>query len=106
MPKGSPELTAARRAEIIDACEELYREVPFKDITVGMIAERTTFTRASVYNYFKTKEEIFLALLQREYELWNASLAAMLEGPALDAADFAEALASSLDGRGQLLKIL
>ena len=106
MPKGSPELTAARRAEIIDACEELYRDVPFKDITVGMIAEHTTFTRASVYNYFKTKEEIFLALLQREYELWNASLATVLEGPALDAAGFAEALASSLDGRWQLLKIL
>ena len=106
MPKGSPELTAARRAEIIDACEELYRDVPFKDITVGMIAERTTFTRASVYNYFKTKEEIFLALLQREYELWNASLATVLEGSALDAAGFAEALASSLDGRWQLLKIL
>ena len=106
MPKGSPELTAARRAEIIDACEELYREVPFKDITVGMIAERTTFTRASVYNYFKTKEEIFLALLEREYELWNESLTAILEGPELDAAGFAEALASSLDGRGQLLKIM
>ena len=68
MPKGSPELTAARREEIIDACEGLYRELPFKDITIGMIAGRTTFTRASIYNYFKTKEEIFLALLQREYE--------------------------------------
>ena len=106
MPKGSPELTAARRAEIIDACEELYREVPFKDITVGMIAERTTFTRASVYNYFKTKEEIFLALLEREYGLWNESLAAILDGPELDAEGFAEALATSLDGRGQLLKIM
>ena len=106
MPKGSPELTAARRAEIIDACEELYREVPFKNITVGMIAERTTFTRASVYNYFKTKEEIFLALLEREYGLWNESLAAILDGPELDAEGFAEALATSLDGRGQLLKIM
>lgn len=106
MPKGSPELTAARKAEIIDACEELYREVPFKDITVGMIAERTTFTRASVYNYFKTKEEIFLALLEREYGLWNESLAGILEGPRLNADSFAEALAASLDGREQLLKIL
>jgi len=106
MPKGSPELTAARRAEVIDACEELYREHPFKDITVGMIAEHTTFTRASVYNYFKTKEEIFLALLQREYELWNAALITVLEGPDLDMESFAEALAGTLDGRGQLLKIL
>lgn len=106
MPKGSPELTAARREEIIDACEELYREVSFRDITVGMIAERTTFTRASVYNYFKTKEEIFLALLQREYALWNESLEGILEGPEMDAAGFAEALAWSLEERGQLLKIM
>ena len=52
MPKGSPELTRARIDEIIDACEELYQEHSFKDITVDMIAKRTTFTRASIYNYF------------------------------------------------------
>ena len=39
MPKGSPELTAARRAEIIDACEELYRKVAYRESTEGIIAE-------------------------------------------------------------------
>ena len=106
MPKGSPELTRARIDEIIDACESLYRDHSFKDITVDMIAKRTTFTRASIYNYFKNKEEIFLALLQREYAAWNESLGCILEGPVLDTNEFAEALAASLDDRGQLLKLL
>lgn len=106
MPKGSPELTAARKGEIVDACEKLYQTESFKDITVAMIAERTSFTRASVYNYFKNKEEIFLALMEREYAQWNESLTAILEGPSLDAGGFSEALAASLDAREQLLKLL
>ena len=106
MPKGSPELTQARKDEIIDACEGLYQDHSFKDITVDMIAKDTTFTRASIYNYFKNKEEIFLALLQREYAAWNSSLEGILGGPELDADSFAEALAASLNERGQLLKLL
>lgn len=106
MPKVTPEAAAAKREGILDACEELYREHSFRDITMAMIAGRTAFTRASLYNYFSTKEEIFLGLLQREYALWNESLEAVLAGPGLDAEGFAEALASSLDARGQLLKIM
>ena len=106
MPKGSPELTRARIDEIVDACEGLYQDHSFKEITVDMIAKDTTFTRASIYNYFKNKEEIFLALLQREYAAWNESLERILEEPALDTEGFAGALATSLDDRMQLLKLL
>ena len=69
MPKGSLELTQLRKDEIINACASLYETMSFKDITIRDIANRTSFTRTSVYNYFQTKEEIFLALTQREYEL-------------------------------------
>ena len=62
MPKGSPELTAARKEEIIAACEKLYQTMSFKEITIQEIAKFTSFTRPSIYNYFETKEEIFLAL--------------------------------------------
>ena len=73
MPKGSPELTQARREKIINAYEKLYRTMSFKEITIKEIGNVTSFTRTSIYNYFQTKEEIFLALLKREYELWIAS---------------------------------
>lgn len=70
MPRGSEELTNARKAEIINACAKLYDTKNFKEITLKEIGEKTSFTRTSIYNYFQTKEEIFLALLQQEYEKW------------------------------------
>ena len=79
MPKGSPELTASRKEEIINACEKLYQTMSFKEITIRDIGAVTSFTRTSIYNYFQTKEEIFLALFEREYDRWNESLVAILE---------------------------
>lgn len=107
MPKGSPERTNARKEEIIDACEKLYRTMSFKEITIKEIGNATSFTRTSIYNYFQTKEEIFLALLKREYELWIASLRrAMAECRDMTKDGFADMLARSLEERAQLLKIL
>ena len=74
MPKGSPELTASRRNEIIRACEKLYQTMSFKQITLKEIGNETSFSRPTIYNYFETKEEIFLALFEEEYERWNADL--------------------------------
>ncbi len=107
MPKGSAELTSARKDEIINACEELYQTMSFKEITIKEIGAATSFTRTSIYNYFQTKEEIFLALLQREYELWVADLKDMMaRQKKMSADEFAGALARSLERRPQLLKIM
>ena len=107
MPKGSPELTASRREEIVNACEKLYKTMSFKDITLKEISVETSFSRPSIYNYFQTKEEIFLALMQREYELWAAEVGALSsENEKMTANGFASALAQSLEKREQLLKLL
>ncbi|MBE6877389.1 MAG: TetR/AcrR family transcriptional regulator [Ruminococcus sp.] len=107
MPKSSPELTASRREEIVNACEKLYQTMSFKDITLKEISVETSFSRPSIYNYFQTKEEIFLALMQREYELWSAELDALSEKhQAMSVEDFSSALAHSLEKRKQLLKLL
>ncbi len=107
MPKGSEELTAARKEEIITACAELYKTMSFKEITIKEIGNVTTFTRTSIYNYFQTKEEIFLALLQREYELWVHSLKQIqTEHERMTEEEFADALAHSLEERKNLLKIM
>ena len=107
MPKGSPELTAARRDEIVAACQRLYQTKSFKDITIGDIANATSFGRTSIYNYFQTKEEIFLALLQQEYEAWTADLEQLAAaGPPRSHAALAEGLARTLERRELLLKIM
>lgn len=107
MPKGSPELTASRKEEIVSACEKLYQTMSFKEITLKEISVETSFSRPSIYNYFQTKEEIFLALMQREYEQWageTEQLAA--ENDTMSADNFASSLARSLEKHEQLLKLL
>jgi len=107
MPKGSPELTASRKEEIINACEKLYQTMSFKEITIRDIGAVTSFTRTSIYNYFQTKEEIFLSLMQREYELWAAEVNTLAEEHnTMSANDFAAAMAHSLEKHEQLLKLL
>lgn len=107
MPKGSEQLTRARKEEIIDACASLYEAMGFKDITIRDIGEKTSFTRTSIYNYFQTKEEIFLGLLQREYEAWTCDLKAIARDHETMSPDqFAEAIAHTLEKRGCMLKLL
>ena len=107
MPKGSEELTNSRKEEIINACAALYKTMSFKEITLRDIGEQTSFTRTSIYNYFQTKEEIFLALLQREHEAWVKDLQTIYqEQESLSAAAFAEQMAHTLEKRGCMLKLM
>lgn len=107
MPKGSEELTQARKAEIISACAELYETMNFKDVTLKDIGAKTSFTRTLIYYYFHTKEEIFLALLQREYEAWIEDLHEIrMSCRRMTVSQFADALARSLERRSRLLKLM
>ena len=107
MKKGTPEQIAQKREEIVDACEQLYRTMSFREITLKEIGSITSFSRPTIYNYFETKEEIFLALFKREYDRWNAQLLAILDGnEQLTKAQLADRIAQSLAERQQLLKLL
>ncbi len=101
------EIVDIRKEEIINACEKLYRNNNFKDITIKSIGEETTFSRTSIYNYFQTKEEIFLALLKREYERWMDDLNEMYEKNSdMTKEIFADKLAQTIAKRKNLLKLL
>ena len=107
MPKGSEKLTAARKEEIIDACAKLYETMPFKNITLGEIGAQTTFTRTSIYNYFRTKEEIFLALLEREYKAWIADMDEITQRfLSLSVEELSKEFARVLEKRKYMLKLM
>lgn len=104
MPKESVDF---RKEEIINACEKLYETNTFKDITMKSIGEETTFSRTSIYNYFQTKEEIFLALLKREYDKWIDALNEIYEqNSKLTKENFAEKLTHTIEKRKKLLKLV
>ena len=107
MFKGTPEIVAQRREEIVNACEKLYQTMSFKDIKLKDIGTETSFSRPTIYNYFQTKEEIFLALFEREYISWNADLESILNSDQRYTRDqLAEQIANTLEKREQLLKLL
>lgn len=107
MPRGSAERTEKRKQEIMDACEKLYQTRGFREITLKDIGEETSFSRPSIYNYFHTKEEIFLAVFEREYRRWSASLQKILRlDDRLDRRILAEKIAESVGRRERLLKLL
>ena len=100
-------LADERKDEIINACEELYQTKSFKEITLKDISEKTSFSRPSIYNYFQTKEEIFLALLKREYERLLKDLEDIyVKNDKLEKQEFAKQIALSIEKREQLLKLL
>ena len=107
MSRGSAALTAARKEEIIQACAKLNETMSFKEITIKEIGAETSFTRTSIYNYFETKEEIFLALLQREYDKWVEDMNAVMEKTETMSRDeLARTLARTLTDRPRLLRLL
>ncbi len=107
MSRGSPRLTEARKEEILKACADLYETRGFKEITLKEIGEATTLTRTGIYLYFRTKEEIFLALLAREYDEWVAEmLAVMAEKQSMTREETAAVLARTLTDHPRLLRLL
>ena len=107
MFKGTPEIIEERREEIISACERLYQKMNFKDLTLKEIGNEISFSRPTIYNYFRTKEEIYLAMVEREFERWNADLEDILNNDrTYTKKQLAEVIAGSLEKRGQMLKLI
>ncbi|MBQ3416695.1 MAG: TetR family transcriptional regulator [Ruminococcus sp.] len=106
MPKVTEEHKENRKQEIIDACEKIYRERGFTAVNIKEISTATSFTRPAIYSYFETKDEILLALLNREYAKWISSLDEaehrIKQG---DREDTASRIAHTLDGREILLRL-
>ena len=58
----SEEQKQARMAEIKAAADSLFNSVTYQEITLSTIAGKLTWTRANLYKYVTTKEEIYLEI--------------------------------------------
>jgi len=57
-----------RRIEIIQAAEQLYAESGWEDLTMERVARRARLSRALVYVYFRDKDDLHLAIVERSLE--------------------------------------
>ncbi|MBO0677374.1 TetR/AcrR family transcriptional regulator [Mycolicibacterium sp. S2-37] len=105
---GRPRLTTPRRPgvtardEILDAAGELFTTMGYAGTSTRTIAETVGIRQASLYHYFKTKDDILCALLGQTVSPTLAFVPTLLGAhPALTAAGHLHALAA-FDGQ-QLL---
>ncbi len=98
------DVATKRREEILSACENLYQSQGLNGLNIKRLASLTSLSRPSIYVYFKTKEEILLALLLREYEKLNADLLKIKKGSSKE--DLAASLAKVLARRELLWRIV
>jgi AcrR family transcriptional regulator len=62
-----------RQQQILDAAAAVIVRLGYDKTTIGDIAEEAGVSRRTVYLYFKGKEELFEALLSREYLQYSQS---------------------------------
>lgn len=101
----SEEQKQQRMQEIKTAADALFTSQPYQTITLTTIAEQLQCSRAQLYKYVTTKEEIFLELSADKREAYFAALkAAFPAGCEYSNEVFAEVWAGILNGHKSYLR--
>jgi AcrR family transcriptional regulator len=78
-PAAAPQPEHERAERILDAARELLMAWGYKRVTVDEIARRARIGKGTVYLHWKTKEQLFTALLRSELRTQLGKLAAAIE---------------------------
>ena len=70
----SDEHKEERLSQIKEATAELFASCPYSEITLTTIAEKLDWSRANLYKYVTTKEEIFLEISAEKMAAYYGSL--------------------------------
>jgi AcrR family transcriptional regulator len=75
----NPERKEERRQLLLAAARRLSAARPLQEIAIAEVAAEAGLAKGTVYLYFATKEELFLALTEDELWSWFAEVDARLE---------------------------
>jgi AcrR family transcriptional regulator len=67
-----------RRAEILDAAKQVFLAREYGSVTIEDIAEAAAISRATIYLYFKSKQEVYVGVLLRDLDRMISGLTASL----------------------------
>ncbi len=70
----SDEHKEERLSQIKEATAELFDSFPYSEITLTTIADKLGWSRANLYKYVTTKEEIFLEIASKKMSAYYGSL--------------------------------
>lgn len=69
MPKLSQEKYEFRRQEIMDKAFEVFSAKGYSNASMDDIVKHSGISKGGIYTYFKSKEEIFLAIAEQRFQL-------------------------------------
>lgn len=69
-----------RRIEIIDAAEKLFYKKGFDNVTMDEIAEAVELSKGLLYVYFKNKDSLFFAIVNRVHREFYRQLKERIDG--------------------------
>jgi AcrR family transcriptional regulator len=76
--------TEAKRQAILKAATEVFREVGFERASMSEIRSRIGGSKATLYNYFPSKEKLFFEVMYQAKELELGAITAALDADAAD----------------------
>ncbi len=75
-----PELWARRQEEILDAATELFAKHGYSGTDTQVLADKLQVGKGTLYRYFPTKQELFLAAVDRVMRRLRAQVETAIEG--------------------------
>lgn len=95
-----------RRQEILDAAWELFETGGLKMVTFSTIGMKVSFTRQTIYTYYRSREEVLLDLLDRRIQDFYQEIRAMFPlGQPVTQKEFCERLADHLLSNKKVLAL-
>jgi AcrR family transcriptional regulator len=71
----------ARYKRVIRAAEELFKKVGFRAVTMELVAREANVAKATLYSYFKNKDELYVAVCARMARILRGSVEQALMKP-------------------------
>ena len=106
--RSEDEKTERRNAILTTAWRMYTREPSFAAFTMAALAKQAGLAKGTLYLYFRTKEDLFLALLETGFDGWFDDVDARLDASGADLTpdQAAEVLVASIRGRETLARLL
>jgi AcrR family transcriptional regulator len=105
-PRPSGPLPPAKQRQILDGARQVFLEVGFERACMDNIAARADVSKATIYNHFDDKKDLFIACVLEQARGMRERLVALLQSPSGDAEQdlqqYGEALLTYLVSRDAL----
>lgn len=73
-----------KRSDVLKAAAALFAQFSLRKVTVDEIAEKASVSKATIYKYFDSKEEVFDQVVKIEsHQLWEAVTEAVNTAPSM-----------------------